>query len=603
MLPPELDLVVHATHEAGARVGGIGAVLDGILAEPTYNRVVRRTILVGTFDPSDPVERERLRASRNGFSVLYSTLDEISQIDAALARAFERIELYYHVNILYGTRRFGDAQHEILLIDPRDVVSSVVARFKYHLWERYSIQSEHYESSPEYERTVYAAEPSFTALQALVGEGGIGKPPHLRAPRMGRKVLIAHDWMGVPLALCASGRLEPEPPDRRYRTVFYAHEVTTARHLVEDHPGHDTRFYNVLKAAHRQGLSLEGVFGDQRSLFEHALVTAAVQFDGVLAVSDVTMEELHFLSRGFAARPIALVYNGIRDVHLSLADRQASRARMRDYIQSLLGYRPDWVFTHVSRLGPSEGLWRDVGILSRLDAEWARRGEKGVLLTLACSNPAGRPAENVRRWEREYCWPVAHHTDNGELAGAEIGYYRFIEDYNKRARASRVILINQFGWGSDRCGERMPAEMRPDDVYHGSDLEFGLSIYEPFGIGQVEPLPAGVLCCMSTACGCLGLVRQLGRSKLPNILAADYVTLPHGLQTVDIAQLLAIGQQERDMVEASEAARVASRIIERLPRSNDAVDRLLQDGYDLSRGMSWKVIAEEGFLPALVGLF
>ena len=28
---PTFDLVVHATHEAGLKVGGIGAVLDGLL--------------------------------------------------------------------------------------------------------------------------------------------------------------------------------------------------------------------------------------------------------------------------------------------------------------------------------------------------------------------------------------------------------------------------------------------------------------------------------------------------------------------------------------------------------------------------------------------
>ncbi|MGB8647867.1 MAG: hypothetical protein WCF84_21715 [Anaerolineae bacterium] len=65
MLSPELDLVVHATHEAGASVGGMGRVLDGILSEPAYNRIVRRTVLVGPFDPADPLEMERLYSPQN----------------------------------------------------------------------------------------------------------------------------------------------------------------------------------------------------------------------------------------------------------------------------------------------------------------------------------------------------------------------------------------------------------------------------------------------------------------------------------------------------------------------------------------------------------
>ena len=42
-----------------------------------------------------------------------------------------------------------------------------------------------------------------------------------------------------------------------FRTVFHAHEVATIRRIVEDHPGHDTMFYNVLAAAEKDGRSLE----------------------------------------------------------------------------------------------------------------------------------------------------------------------------------------------------------------------------------------------------------------------------------------------------------------------------------------------------------
>ena len=43
----QIDLVVHATHEAGVKFGGIGAVLSGLLGTPSYNRHITRTILVG----------------------------------------------------------------------------------------------------------------------------------------------------------------------------------------------------------------------------------------------------------------------------------------------------------------------------------------------------------------------------------------------------------------------------------------------------------------------------------------------------------------------------------------------------------------------------
>ena len=41
----QLQLVVHATHEAGVKVGGIGAVLDGLLRTESYNDAVARTVL------------------------------------------------------------------------------------------------------------------------------------------------------------------------------------------------------------------------------------------------------------------------------------------------------------------------------------------------------------------------------------------------------------------------------------------------------------------------------------------------------------------------------------------------------------------------------
>ncbi len=598
MLPPELDLVVHATHEAGAKVGGIGAVLDGILADETYNRTVRRTILVGPYDPSNLTELERIRSPRNALQVLYSTLDGVSNISQDLARAFERIELYHHVNLLYGKRRFGDAEQEVLLVDPRDLVVSVENILKFHLWESYGVDSRLYESSGEFEWFIRAAEPSFAALQALVGEGEYPRPPKLRGPHSGRAVLIAHEWLGIPLALSASIH-QPGA----YRTVFYAHEVATVRPLVEDNPGHDTRFYNVIHAARPKGLFLEEVFGDQSDFFKHALLTTAAKFDGMLAVSDVTVDELRFLSPNFAARPMTLVYNGVPSPAITLEEHQASKARMQQYAENLLGMRPTWVFTHVTRLVPSKGLWRDLEVMEELDAKLAARGETATLFTLSSTIPAGRRAEDILHWEAGYGWPVVHRQGNGDLIGPEVDYYHTIEEFNKRAKSSRILLFNQYGWSPDRCGTRMPAEMQPRDIRYGSNLEFGQSIYEPFGIGQLEPLATGAICCVSNVCGCIGFIKQAGGIKMPNVVIADYLTLPPSLSGLDLDGLLGLDEDDRKLVEAAESARVADKIIRSLPRTTAEAERLLQDGFALSQRMSWKVVVEDGLLPAVLNMF
>ncbi|MDQ7029621.1 MAG: hypothetical protein Q9O62_07505 [Ardenticatenia bacterium] len=521
-MAPQLDVVVHATHEAGFKVGGIGAVLHHLLADSGYVQAVGRTVLVGPFDAHDPTARERLLASHNGLRIRYSAVDGVVDVDAELARAFERIELYYHVHLLYGTRRFGPFEHEVVLVDPREIVPNVVERFKYHLWEHFGVQSDRYEHDPEYEQHVRVAEPALVAVQALIGSGEHPRPPAMRPPDPEKRVLfIAHEWLGLPPLFCAVMRAPGA-----YRTAFYAHEVATARRLVENHPGHDTRFYNAMQRARARGLYVEDVFGDQSAFFKHALLKAAGALDLFLGVGDLVIDELRFLSPSFARRPVHLVYNGVPDEAVDLAQKRISKARLQAYAENLFGFRPTWVFSHVARLVPSKGLWRDVKVMAHLDRLLAERRESAVLFTLSSALPAGRRAEDVRRWEADYGWPVNHRADNGDLVGPEVAYYQMVQQYNHVARATRIVLVNQFGWSAERCGRRMPAEMRFEDLRWGTDLEFGQSAYEPFGIAQVEPLAAGALCCLSNVCGCVGFLRRAGGENAANVLVTDYVSLP-----------------------------------------------------------------------------
>jgi hypothetical protein len=149
----------------------------------------------------------------------------------------------------------------------------------------------------------------------------------------------------------------------------------------------------------------------------------------------------------------------------------------------------------------------------------------------------------------------------------------------------------------------MPADMEFADIRNGSDLEFGQSIYEPFGIGQLEPLSGGSVCCLSNVCGCAGFIIRGGGIEQPNIVVADYVSLPSQLRGLGLAQLLAIGQRERDAVEEYAASSAAQRIDERLPRRESSAQALLDDGYALAQKMSWQVVVEQMLLPELDKLF
>src|SRR5688500_4976029 len=57
---PSMPTVVHVTHEAIQKIGGIGAVLQGLLTSPIYLEEARRNILVGPFWPTDTTGEQRL---------------------------------------------------------------------------------------------------------------------------------------------------------------------------------------------------------------------------------------------------------------------------------------------------------------------------------------------------------------------------------------------------------------------------------------------------------------------------------------------------------------------------------------------------------------
>jgi hypothetical protein len=584
---PSFDLVVHATHEAGLKLGGIGAVLDGLLSAPSYLANIKRTILVGPMDTTDKTEMERLTAPRNNLDIHYSSFHEISQVDTTLAGALAQIEDGYCVHILYGTRVLGDVRHEVLLVDAREANEEWVNLFKSRVWRRYGIPSDRFEHHSEYSYYMNAAEPSFLALQALVGQDSDSKQC---------RFIIAHEFMGLPLVFAAALNARDE-----FHSIFYGHEVATVRAIIERNFGHDTMFYNAMARATEEGKSLAEVFGDQSGFYKHALLRAAPGCDGIFAVGDRVVDEMRFLSPAFAAKSIDLVYNGVPSYEISLEEKLISKRKLQQYAVNLGLFEspPDFVFTHVTRMIISKGMWRDIRVLEQLDAALVAEGKTAVLYILSTIIPAGRRVDQVVRMEREYGWPVVHREGTPDLISHEIPLYHAIVAFNQAARATRIVLVNQFGWSRDRCGERMPDDMEFMDIRKGSDLEFGQSIYEPFGIAQVEPLSFGALCVVSNVCGCLGFVRRVTPASQRNIIIADYTTLPPGVAEGSYRAALGIGQPQRDAVEASSASRVADNILVQLPRTPEAMKNLIQSGHRTSQGMSWEVVASDYLLPGL----
>jgi len=233
-----------------------------------------------------------------------------------------------------------------------------------------------------------------------------------------------------------------------------------------------------------------------------------------------------------------------------------------------------------------------------------------------------------------YGWPVGHRGDNGDLIGEEAPFcFDDVEPFNHLASNSKIVLVNQFGWSRDRCGRRMPADMTFSDIRRGSDLEFGQSIYEPFGISQIEPVQFGAISCVSSVCGLIGFVQQAaselveqgelaagerngrggGRTTLPGggalgsafsartfpLVVADYVGLPEGQAPGTPRDALDIDGAIRGGIEAENSESTARQIFERLPSSRSKKTELRRQGSALAGRMSWETVVEASFLPGI----
>jgi hypothetical protein len=575
---------VHVTHETVDKVGGIGAVLHGFFTSKPYLEAIERSILIGPLFTTEGSASERLGKNSE---VLYSSIDEF--VNTGYAPAFHKIENLYNAGIVYGRRTFVDektgiiSSPEVVLIDIRHIEKGAINEFKKRLFEEFGIRSHLYENLWEFEQYVRLAPVAIAVLKAIGAAGSFEKP----------SIIISHEFMGMPTALAAI--LEPEC---NFKTIFYAHEVATMRHIVEEHPGHDTMFYNVIKQAHGDGLYVNEVFGDQSTYFKHSLVEASKYCDRIFAVGDYVVDELRFLAPEFEAAPIDIVYNGIPAYQINLDEKLASKAKLQQYCENLLGYKPDYVFTHVTRLVRSKGMWRDLRVLEHIEQEFRTQGKTGVLFVLS-TEVSQRRSQDTHEIESSYHWPVAHREGWPDLSGGEANYYTAVQQFNARSRNVKIVFINQFGFDPEKCGKMMPHDMEFMDIRKGTDVEFGQSIYEPFGIAQLEPLTFGGICVFSSVCGCLGFLRDIiGPESVKNVIVADYTNLEVS-SYVDIEDLLQIDRLIRDRIEASQSEKVAMQICSRLPKDESEIENMVKTGYELAKNMSWDVVVNDYLLSAL----
>ncbi len=561
--------LVHVTHEAVQQAGGIGTVLRGLITARSYRAHCQRTILLGPL--TDPDSAQPLGPDGE---ILYDASRSIRAAD--VADQLSAVERAFGVRLVYGRRLLTQdgrrASPEVLLVDvsrpPRGL-----NEFKRDLFLQFGLESHRYEQHWEYEQYLRLAEPGFAAVRSLVGD----------APFL----LLAHEFMGLGTAFKAL------MSDAACKTLFYAHEVATVRPLVEERPGRDIAFYNALRQARANGQYIGELFGPQDGYFKHALVSQAHRLDAVLAVGDWVVEELRFLGPEFAACPIDLVYNGVPAAELSAAEREAARKKVQASGSALLGWPPDLIFTHVARLVESKGLWRDLLVLEHLDRHLWERGQRALFIALA-TETGRRDPEDVQRMAA-YGWPLVHREGGSDLSSGELKFDLLVRAFNARTRAVKALFVNQFGWDQQSCGAFLPANAEFADLRRGSDAEFGQSIYEPFGISQVECLSSGTISVVSDVCGCRGFVQQAaGEVGLGGFIEGAYTQL----DTADRAGQ-PLGMRERTQAEALQSRVVASALADQLSTGAAGRKRLLAEGYAAAQKMSWERVAEDMLLPVL----
>ncbi|HQC51011.1 MAG TPA: hypothetical protein PKW68_04335, partial [bacterium] len=224
-----MTLAIHVTHEAVQKFGGIGTVLHGLITSKLYHKQFEHNLLYTPLFTLATDPDERLGEDSE---IIYSGIDGVDR--ANLSSKLASIEKKYGVRIVYGKKYFYDDadsrkkfSSDIVALDIWEMPQGVVDDFKFRLWEHYQIRSEKYQHDRDYEQYLRIAIPMVEIAEALFGDERI--------------MLFSHEYMGMASALAIeickkTGRRSGDG------TIFYAHEVSTARVIVENHPGHDFTF-------------------------------------------------------------------------------------------------------------------------------------------------------------------------------------------------------------------------------------------------------------------------------------------------------------------------------------------------------------------------
>ena len=566
-------VAIHVTHEAIQKIGGIGSVLHGLLTSKEYQKKFPISLLYTPLFYSEWSFEKRLGKKAE---VLYSKRD--GYCPEPWKKIFGPIEEKFGVAITYGKKHFAKEHSgenptvaNIVAVDIWQMPDTVVNAFKFKLWEEYALESDKFRQDHDYEQYLRIAICLPEILKALYG---------VNVPL----TLFAHEYMGIPSGLSLK---------KGVKKFFYAHEVSTMRMVVENLPGHDLSFYNILKLDQKNGISFEETFGKYPTHSRHQLIKRIDRFDGILAVSQLIKEEILYLLPNMNPKKIHTVYNGIPIEKVPYSEKVEGRALLKEYCKNLFSFEPDFIFTHVTRLVTSKGLWRDTRLLAEVDRFLHQQKKRGVFILLSTLVGGGRPPEEIFKMEEKYGWPAEHREGWPDLIGTEIDLHHQFQFFNKKAKAIRCLFINQFGFEAHSCGKKMPPKTHLKHLRLASDIELGLSTYEPFGIAPLESIPFGGIPVVSDASGCAYLLKEILKPDEYQIV--HFTTLPPAFQKKYQTKenFLKISQFERDVLETILCQKEALQTANLLPKNEKERKSRFETMQKKSHRLDWDHAAKK----------
>ncbi len=578
-----MRVAVHITHEALYKIGGIGEVINNLCTSPSYLSYFDKTLLYGPL--FEYLGSPSSRLGKDGI-VFYSSKDNYDTGHFGIY--FNPILEKYNIDVVYGKRRVvnelnpkNKATVDILLVDITYIKKEIVNFYKYLFWEKFGLASDRYEADWDYEQYFRIGLPFLDLINLLF-------------PSAKELVFFGHEYMGMPALL--SLELHPDYHPQKHKRIFYAHEVAPVRRLVENLGGGDISFYNILKKAKEENLSLEDVFGPQDDWYRTPLVKLAQRVDSVFAVGDWVVEEYLFLCPETEKQKVKLVYNGVSSDHIDFDRKEISKEKIGKWLSCYYGFVPDILITHVCRLVKSKGIWRDLILLNYLDELFVKHNLKGVYILLSSLVAQGRPPHEVEKMVKSYPWPFEHREGWPDLIGYEIEVYRWVETFNKTSKNLKALFINQVGFSNYKCPFMGKDALETIDLRLASDLELGMSIYEPFGIAHIEVLPFGGLAVPSTSCGVYFFLEKTFGKDFKPFYGVDFISVG---EKFSLSRLKNLTDEQRIGLEEFVLASKAEEIFAKIPKNRQEREILAKKAEEYKNKLSWEKIVKEFLLENL----